>query len=141
MSPAPWAATAGLSSTTSARAVAAIGKTARQHARTPRTLRQPMCDLKLAPGTQMARVLAREVDDEAGFVAEVAPPQPPRLLDEPERPFEPEALERPRRLALQAGVEVESRADADEHGRLEAAAHRPHELLLQRDAEADPDDV
>src|SRR4051794_39370677 len=100
-----------------------------------------MCDLKLAPGKQMARVLPREAGDEAGVVAEVAPPQPPRLLDEPERPLEPEALERLGGLALEAGVEVEGRPDADQHRRLEPVAHGPHELLLQGNAEADPDHV
>src|SRR4051794_17549605 len=89
----------------------------------------------------MPRVLAREAEDEARVVAEVAPPQPPRLLHEPEGPLEAEALERLRGLALEAGVEVEGGADADEHGRLEARAHGEHELLLERDAEADPDDV
>src|SRR3954447_603625 len=89
----------------------------------------------------MTRILPREAGDEARVVAEVVPPQPPRLLDEPERPLEPEALERLRGLALEAGVEVEGGADADEHRRLETVAHGKHELLLQRDAEADPDHV
>src|SRR3954452_871960 len=89
----------------------------------------------------MTRILPREADDEGRVVAEVAPPQPPRLLDEPERPLEPEALDRLRGLALEAGVEVEGRADAHEHGRLEPAAHGSHELLLQGHAEADPDHI
>src|SRR3954447_7828043 len=89
----------------------------------------------------MARVLAREADDEARVVAEIAPPQSPGLLDQPEGPLEAEALERLRGLALEAGVEVERRADPDEHGSLEPPPHGEHELLLQRDAESDPDHV
>src|SRR3954464_15732412 len=100
MSPVPWAAMAGASSTTSARAEAAVASTARQHARTPRTLRRTIRDCKLALRAQMARVLPREPGDEAWVVAEVAPPQPPRLLHEPERPLEAEALEGLGRLAL-----------------------------------------
>ena len=38
-------------------------------------------------------------------------------------------------------MEVEGRADADEHGGVEARAHPLHPLLLARDAEADPDHV
>ena len=47
---------------------------------------------------------------------EVAPPQPARLLGEAEGPLEAEALEAVGRLALEAGVEVEGGADADQHG-------------------------
>ena len=89
----------------------------------------------------MREVLAREPDDEARVVVEVAPPQPPRLLDEPERPLEAEALQAVGRLALEPGVEVEGGADADQDRRVEPVAHRGHPLLLQRHAEADPDDV
>src|SRR4051812_21247671 len=103
MSPVPWAAMAGASSTTSARADAAVASTAMPHARTPRTLRQTISDCKLAPRAQMARVLAREADDEARVVAEIAPPQSPGLLDQPEGPLEAEALEGLRGLALEAG--------------------------------------
>ena len=85
--------------------------------------------------------MPREPEDEARVVAEVAPPQAARLLQQAERPLEPEPLQAVRGLALEAGVEVEGGADADEHGRLEAGAHGVHPLLLQRHAEADPDDV
>src|SRR3954468_2869267 len=85
--------------------------------------------------------LSREPEYEARVVDQVPPPETARLLDQPERPLEPEALERGRGLALKAGVEVEGGADADQHGRHEAVAHGEHELLLERDAEADPDHV
>src|SRR5829696_2969552 len=90
---------------------------------------------------QVARVLAREAGHEARVVAQVAPPQPARLAAEPEEPLEAAALHPVRRLRHEAGVEVERRADADEHRRLEPRAHPLHPLLLARHAEADPDDV
>src|SRR3954447_26345136 len=49
---------------------------------------------------------------------QVAPPQPPRLLGEAERPLEPEPLEAVGRLLLDARVEVERGADADQHRRV-----------------------
>src|SRR5215203_2867721 len=123
-SPVPWAATAGASSTTSAGALAA-GSATSAHT-------SAISPLRLARPTEVTQVLTREADHEARVVAQVAPPQAPWLLGEPERPLQPKPLQRFRRLALEAGVEVEGGADADEHRRLEALAHHPHELLLQR---------
>src|SRR3954462_7430124 len=91
-----------------------------------------------APGREQ---LPGEPEHEARVVDQVPPPEAARLLDEPERPLEPDALERARGLALEAGVEVEGRADTDQHRRYEALAHGEHELLLEGDAEAAPDHV
>src|SRR3954471_15015555 len=44
------------------------------------------------------RELAHEAGDEARVVAQIAPPQPPRLLRQPERPLHAVALEPGRRL-------------------------------------------
>src|SRR3712207_5658825 len=89
----------------------------------------------------VAPVLAREAGDEARVVAQVAPPQPPRLLREAERPLEAQALEAPRGLGDEAGVEVERGADADEDRRVEPRAHPGHPLLLLGHADADPHDL
>src|SRR4051812_3605638 len=91
MSPIPCAATAGSSSTTSARAGAAPSA-ARQHASVTSTLRRVLIAFaRLAPGPQMPEILAREPRDEARVVVQVASPQPARLLGEAERPLEAEA--------------------------------------------------
>src|SRR4051794_34222455 len=95
----------------------------------------------LATGAPVLEQLPGEPEHEARVVDQVPPPEAARLLDEPERPLEPDALERAWRLALEAGVEVEGGADTDQHRRYEALAHGEHELLLEGDAEADPDHV
>src|SRR5215210_6904577 len=90
---------------------------------------------------QMAPVLAREAQDEAGVVAQVAPPQPARLVDQPERPLQPHALQRVGRLGDETGMEVERGAHADEHGCVQPFPHASHPLLLLRHADADPHDI
>ena len=72
----------------------------------------------------VAHVLPREARDEARVVARVAPPQAARLLRQAEHPLQAGGLHPRRRLRDEAGVEVERGADADEHGRVEAVAHR-----------------
>src|SRR3954447_9184137 len=101
----------------------------------------PAIAARLAAAAPVREQLPGEPEHEARVVDQVPPPETARLLDEPERPLEPDALERARGLALEAGVEVEGGADTDQHRRYEAVAHREHELLLERDAEADPDHV
>src|SRR5215218_5833998 len=113
-SPAPCAATAGASSTTSAAALAA-GRATSAHTRT-------ISSLGLAIRAQVGKVLTGEADHEARVVAQIPPPEASGLLREPERPLEPEPLQPVGRLALEAGVEVEGRPDADQHRRLEAIA-------------------
>src|SRR4051794_41625041 len=73
-----------------------------------------------APVTQQ---LPSEADHEARVVAQVAAPEAARLLREPERPFEPQALEPIGRLPLEPGVEVEGGADPHEDRCLEAGGH------------------
>src|SRR5688500_10115270 len=51
----------------------------------------------------------------------VAPPEPARLHRQAECPLEPRALQRRRCLRDCTRVKIESRADADEHGRQPAA--------------------
>ena len=94
-----------------------------------------------APGAAAARALRDEARDEARVVAQVAPPQPARLLREAVGPLQADGLHPGRRLGHEAGVEVERGADADEDRRVEAVAHRGHPLLLLGHADADPDDV
>src|SRR5829696_1249794 len=86
-------------------------------------------------------VLAGEAGHETRVVARVAPPEPPRLTGEPVGPLEPRGLHPWRRLADQAGVEVERGAHPGEHRRLEVAPHLGHPLLLLGLADADPDHV
>ena len=85
--------------------------------------------------------LARERAHETGVVAQVPAPQPARLVGETVGPFEPGALQPRWSLRHEAGMEVERRADADQHGRVEVRAQRRHPLLLLGDADADPHDI
>src|SRR4051812_9652868 len=96
---------------------------------------------RLRLAARRAGVLARYAGHEARVVAQIAPPQPPRLLCEAERPLEAEPLQRVRCLAYQAGVEVERGADAHQYRRVEPRPHVRHPLLLQRHAEPHPHDV
>src|SRR3954454_5592941 len=101
----------------------------------------PSVAARLPTGAAVLEQLPGEPEHEARVVDQVPPPEAARLLDEPERPLEPDALERAWGLAFEAGVEVEGGADTDQHRRYEALAHGEHELLLEGDAEADPDHV
>src|SRR3954469_21363132 len=96
---------------------------------------------RLRLAARRAGVLARYAGHEARVVAQIAPPQPPRLLSEAEEPLEAESLHERGRLRHQPGMEVEGGADADQDRRSQARAHAGHPLLLLRDADADPDDV
>src|SRR6476620_11184073 len=90
------------------------------------------------PEQARARVLAHEAGDEARVVTQVPPPQPPGLVCESVQPFQPHALHPVRRLGNEAGVEVERRADADQHRRIEPIAKVRHPLLLIGLADAHP---
>src|SRR5690349_6170406 len=88
-----------------------------------------------------ARELRRGSRDDARVVAQVPAPEAPRLLGQPERPLQAGVLHPARRLRDEPGVEVERRADADEHRGVQAPAHRRHPLLLLGHADAHPYDV
>ncbi len=101
----------------------------------------PAADYRSAPGPALLVELQRERADEARVVAEVAPPQPARLVRQPVGPLQSRRLHPRRRLGHQPGVEVERRADADQHRRLEQRAHLRHPLLLLGHPDSDPHDV
>src|SRR6185312_7283122 len=71
----------------------------------------------------------------------VAPPQPARFAQKPKRPFETASLDGSGRLPLEAGVEVERRADADKHRGVQPAAHMRHPEFLLGTAKPHPDDI
>src|SRR6476661_5838868 len=81
------------------------------------------------------QTLKDHMPDEQRIVPEVPPPEPPRLLVQPEQPFEPAALHPPRRLGLQAGVKIERGADPNAHGRGQAVAVLMHPPFLFRRAQ------
>src|SRR3954454_22097542 len=101
----------------------------------------PSVAARLPTGAAVLEQLPGETEKERRVVDQIQPPEAARPLDEPERPLEPDALERAWGLALEARVEVEGGADTDQHRRYEALAHGEHELLLEGAAEAEPDHV
>src|SRR3990172_3701531 len=60
----------------------------------------------------------------------VSPPEPPRLLGQPEQPFQPRPLHPGGRLSHAAGMEVERRPHRDQHPDVEVAADVGYPPLL-----------
>src|SRR6185436_20846833 len=91
--------------------------------------------------TAKMQELKRELDEEVRVVDEVAPGQPPGLLAPSKQPFEPGRHHPTGRLPDAAGVEVERRPDAEQHGGGQPAPVVRHPGLLFRAAEAHEHEV
>src|SRR5438067_10175964 len=91
--------------------------------------------------TARLRELPRERPQETGVVAQVTPPQAPRLVGQAIGPFQAGLLDPHRCLRHQAGVEIERRAHPDQDRSLEIWTHPRHPLLLLGHADAGPHDV